>query len=158
VALSAIALAEPATAGSDDGKFGIKVLGTVVDPDTDATVRAGGAVIPGADADVSTEVIPALTLDYYFTNNISAELFCCFAKHSIDGKGAIANLGEIADTWIFPPALTLQYHFTGMGKWQPYVGAGVQSSSTPALASIGSAPRASASTTPGVSPSRAAST
>jgi hypothetical protein len=48
VALSAIALAEPATAGSDDGKFGIKVLGTVVDPDTDATVRAGGAVIPGA--------------------------------------------------------------------------------------------------------------
>jgi outer membrane protein len=126
VALSAIALAEPATAGSDDGKFGIKVLGTVVDPDTDATVRAGGAVIPGADADVSTEVIPALTLDYYFTNNISAELFCCFAKHSIDGKGAIANLGEIADTWIFPPALTLQYHFTGMGKWQPYVGAGVQ--------------------------------
>lgn len=32
VALSAIALAEPATAGSDDGKFGIEVLGTVVDP------------------------------------------------------------------------------------------------------------------------------
>ena len=116
----------PPSAGSDDGKIGIKVLGTVVDPDTDATVRAGGAVIPGADADVSTEVIPALTLDYYFTKNISAELFCCFAKHSIDGKGTIANLGEIADTWIFPPALTLQYHFTGMGKWQPYVGMGVQ--------------------------------
>lgn len=66
----------PPSAGSDDGKIGIKVLGTVVDPDTDATVRAGGAVIPGADADVSTEVIPALTLDYYFTKNISAELFC----------------------------------------------------------------------------------
>jgi hypothetical protein len=42
MAMSAIALAEPAAAGSDDGKFGIKVLGTVVDPDTDATVRAGG--------------------------------------------------------------------------------------------------------------------
>ena len=116
----------PAAAGSDDGKFQIKVLGTVVNPDSDATVRAGGAVIPGADASVSTEVIPALTLGYYFTKNLSAELFCCFAKHEIDGKGTISSLHEIADTWIFPPALTLQYHFTGMGKWQPYVGAGVQ--------------------------------
>lgn len=117
-------------------------------------------MIPGADADVSTEVIPALTLDYYFTNNISAELFCCFAKHSIDGKGAIANLGEIADTWIFPPALTLQYHFTGMGKWQPYVGAGVQYINffDTGTGPIGSAPRASASTMLGASRSRAAST
>ncbi|HMK41281.1 MAG TPA: OmpW family outer membrane protein [Methyloceanibacter sp.] len=124
--LSAIVLTQPAAAGSDDGKFGIKLLGTVVDPDTDATVRAGGVLIPGADADVSTEVIPALTLDYYFTKNLSAELFCCFSQHTIKGKGTIANLGEIADTWIFPPALTLQYHFLGMGRWQPYVGVGTQ--------------------------------
>jgi outer membrane protein len=116
----------PAMAGSDDGNVMVRVLGTVVDPDTDATVRAGGAVIPGADADVSTEVIPALTLSYFFNRNLAVELFCCFAKHEIDGKGAIAPFGEIADTWIFPPALTLQYHFTGMGAWQPYVGAGVQ--------------------------------
>ncbi len=126
LAASTVWAAFPAAAGSDDGKFQIKVLGTVVDPDSDATVRAGGAVIPGADASVSTEVIPAITLGYYFTKNLSAELFCCFAKHEIDGKGTISNLHEIADTWIFPPALTLQYHFTGMGKWQPYVGAGVQ--------------------------------
>jgi outer membrane protein len=74
----------------------------------------------------ATEVIPALTLGYYLNQNLALELFCCFAKHEIDGKGTIANLGEIADTWIFPPALTLQYHFTGMGKFEPYVGAGVQ--------------------------------
>ena len=116
----------PAAAGSDDGNFQVRVLATVVDPDTNATVRAGGAVIPGADADVSTEVIPALTLSYFFNKNLAVELFCCFAKHEIDGKGSLAGLGEIADTWIFPPALTLQYHFTGMGAWKPYVGAGVQ--------------------------------
>jgi hypothetical protein len=80
IALTAIALAQPAAAGSDDGKFGIKLLCTVVDPDTDATVRAGGVRIPGADADASTEVIPAPTLDYYFTKNLSAELFCCFSQ------------------------------------------------------------------------------
>ncbi|MFO7478668.1 MAG: OmpW family outer membrane protein [Methyloceanibacter sp.] len=115
-----------AIAGSDDGNVMVRVLGTMVDPETDATVRAGGVVFPGANADVSTEVIPALTLSYFFNKNFAVELFCCFAKHQIDAKGTIAPLGEIADTWIFPPALTLQYHFTGMGAWKPYLGAGVQ--------------------------------
>ena len=72
-----------AEAGSETGDVMVRVLATVVDPDTDATVRAGGAVIPGADADVSTEVIPALTLSYFFNPNIALELFCCFAKHDI---------------------------------------------------------------------------
>jgi outer membrane protein len=116
----------PAAAGSDDGNVMVRVLGTVVDPDTEATVKAAGVKIPGADAEASTEVIPALTLSYFFNKNLAVELFCCFSKHEIDGKGSIAFLGEIADTWIFPPALTLQYHFTGMGAWKPYVGAGVQ--------------------------------
>lgn len=124
--LGALAGSVPAIAGSDDGNVMVRVLGTVVDPETDATVRAGGVVLPGADAEVSTEVIPALTLSYFFNKNFAVELFCCFAKHQIDGRGTIAPLGEIADTWIFPPALTLQYHFAGMGAWKPYVGAGVQ--------------------------------
>jgi outer membrane protein len=128
LALAAVTVCatEPASAGSDDGNFMVRVLGTVVDPDTEATVRAGGAIIPGADADVSTEVIPAATLTYFLNQNIALELFCCFAKHDVEGKGAIAGLHEIADTWIFPPALTANYHFNAGGKYQPYVGAGVQ--------------------------------
>ena len=123
--LALIGGAVPAMAGSDDGNFMVRALGTVVDPDSEATVSAGG-VVPGADADVSTEVIPALTLTYFFNKNFAVELFCCFAQHEIDGKGTIASFGEIADTWIFPPALTLQYHFANMGSFKPYVGAGVQ--------------------------------
>ncbi|MGE3712750.1 MAG: OmpW family protein, partial [Hyphomicrobiaceae bacterium] len=34
--------------------------------------------------------------------------------------------GKVAEAWMFPPALTLQYHFTGLGNFKPYVGAGVQ--------------------------------
>jgi outer membrane protein len=116
----------PAAAGDENGNFMVRVLATGVLPDSDATVRAGGVPIPGADAEVSDEVIPALTLTYFLNSNLAVELFCCFAKHEIDGKGTIAGLGEIADTWIFPPALTLQYHFNSMGRFQPYVGAGVQ--------------------------------
>jgi outer membrane protein len=98
VGLSLLFGAFSAAAGSDNGNFQIRALVTVVDPQTDATVKAGGVVIPGADADVSTEVIPATTLTYFFNENLAAELFCCFAKHEIDGKGTIAPLGEIADT------------------------------------------------------------
>jgi outer membrane protein len=124
--LAALCGTLPASAGDDSGNVMVRALATVVAPDADATVRAGGAVIPGANADVSTEVIPALTLSYFLSQNLAVELFCCFAKHEIDGKGTIAPLGEIADTWIFPPALTLQYHFSGLGAWKPYVGAGAQ--------------------------------
>jgi outer membrane protein len=128
LALAALAACAslPALAGDDHGNFMIRGLVTVVEPDTDATVRAGGAVIPGANAEASTEVIPATTLTYFFSDNLAVELFCCFAQHEIDGKGAIAGLGEIADTWIFPPALTAQYHFNSGGRFKPYVGAGLQ--------------------------------
>ena len=118
--------AQPALAGDDYGNFMIRGLVTGVLPDTDASVTAGGARIPGANAEVSDEVIPATTLTYFFNDNIAAELFCCFAKHEVKGTGTIAGLGEIADTWIFPPALTLQYHFNPGGKFKPYGGVGLQ--------------------------------
>ncbi len=124
--LGLLCAAAPASAGDENGNVMLRALVTVVDPDTDATVRAGGAVIPGASADVSTEVIPALTISYFLNQNWAVELFCCFAKHEIDARGTIAPLGEIADSWIFPPALTLQYHFSGLGAWKPYIGAGAQ--------------------------------
>jgi outer membrane protein len=77
------------------------------------------------DADVSTEVIPSLTLTYFFNKNIAVELFCCFAKHEVEGKGTINN-AKLGNFWIFPPALTLQYHFDPVAGFKPYVGAGLQ--------------------------------
>lgn len=118
--------ATPASAGDDHGNFMIRGLVTGVLPDADASVFAGGARIPGANADVSDEVVPATTLTYFFSDNIAVELFCCFAKHEVDGTGSISGLGEIADTWIFPPALTAQYHFNPDGKFKPYMGVGLQ--------------------------------
>ncbi len=54
------------------------------------------------------------------------ELFCCFDKVGVDAKGGLAGFGEIAETWIFPPILTLQYHFDPIGAFRPYVGAGAE--------------------------------
>jgi outer membrane protein len=125
LAVAVTAQALPAAAGSESGNFMVRVLGTVVAPDSNAKISAGGAPIAG-DAEASTEVIPAATLSYFLTKNVAVELFCCFSKHEVDGKGALAGLGEVADTWVFPPAVTLQYHFDGLGAFKPYVGAGFQ--------------------------------
>jgi outer membrane protein len=116
----------PAAAGSESGNVMVRVLGTVVAPDSSASVSGPAGPIAGADAEASTEVIPAATISYFLNKNIALELFCCFSKHEVDGKGAISGLGEVADTWIFPPAVTLQYHFDGLGAFKPYVGAGFQ--------------------------------
>lgn len=108
-----------------NGDFLVRLGVTVVAPDASADVFAGGALIPGADADVSTEVIPSATLTYFFNKNFAAELFCCFARHEVEGEGVLAGL-DLGDTWIFPPAVTLQYHFDPMHGIKPYVGAGLQ--------------------------------
>ncbi len=118
----------PAAAGDNNGNFMARVLVTGVLPDTEAdpiSLNGAAGAVPADAYEVSDEVIPALTLTYFLSNNLALELFCCFAKHDIDGQGALAGV-DVGDTWIFPPALTLQYHFTGMGSLKPYVGAGVQ--------------------------------
>ena len=116
---------QAASADDNTGSIMARVGVSVVHPDASADVFAGGARIPGASADVSTEVVPSLTLAYFLTHNLAVELFCCFAKHDVDGKGALNGI-DLGDTWIFPPALTLQYHFDNGGAFKPYVGAGIQ--------------------------------
>ncbi|MEQ1718431.1 MAG: OmpW family outer membrane protein [Hyphomicrobium sp.] len=125
-ALGVMAAVAPASAGNYSGDMLVRLQGTVVAPDSSATVFApGGALVPGADAEISTEVIPTLTLTYFFSKNIAAELFCCFAKFDVEGKGAL-NGADLGDTWVFPPIVTLQYHFDSMNGFKPYVGAGIE--------------------------------
>src|SRR5690606_8449724 len=68
-------------------------------------------------------VIPELDISYYFTDNIAAELILgtTNARIGTDGLGDI----PVGKTWLLPPTLTLQYHFTDFGAFKPYVGAGV---------------------------------
>lgn len=126
--VSAMALGQfamPAAAGSESGNFLVRVQGTVLDPDSSANVFAAGAPLAGADAKVDTEVLPTLTLTYFLNKNLALELFCCFAKLEAEGKGVLKG-HDLGDFWVFPPALTLQYHFDQIGAFKPYLGAGVQ--------------------------------
>lgn len=114
VALGAVGLASaPASAGSESGDFMVRVQGTYLHPGDESSPDG---------LSVDDEFVPTATLTYFMNKNLAIELFCCFADLTATLKGA----GEVADFWVFPPALTLQYHFDPIGGFKPYVGAGVQ--------------------------------
>jgi len=82
------------------------------------------------------------SLSYALTDNWAATLLASAPfNHDIDGKGATAAVGELADATHLPPSLALEYRFNPDGKIRPYVGAGVNwtiwldSDTSPALTS-----------------------
>jgi len=99
----------------------VRALGVV--PRNSATVNQ----IPGSDMEFSRTVVPELDISYYFTENLAAELVLATTYSMIDAAGTLQKdgAGKLGKTWILPPTLMLQYHFTNFGKFKPYVGAGV---------------------------------
>jgi outer membrane protein len=104
--------------------------GSVYIPDpTLNTILAGAGLstvnpVPGNPLAVSKTVIPEIDISYFFTPNIALELILAVSPHKITGQGQLAGL-DIAQTWLLPPTLTLQYHFTNFGAFKPYIGGGV---------------------------------
>lgn len=110
-AVAALALAQPANAGVlDNVQIKVGIAGILPD-------ESGSPI----DVDISDEYVPSLQIEYFFTDNISAELLCCVATHDVQTTGGL-DLGEVTH---FPPTVTLKYHWTNLGQFQPYVGAGV---------------------------------
>lgn len=83
-----------------------------------------GSVVPGANTSISWSVIPMIDVAYYLNKNWAIEAICCVTPHHIQGTGVLAG-SSLARTWVFPPSLLLQYHFTNFGAFQPYLGVGV---------------------------------
>ncbi|MEI9402060.1 OmpW family protein [Mesorhizobium sp. Cs1330R2N1] len=81
--------------------------------------------IPGSGLSFSDTAIPELDVTYYFSDNLAAELILGTTHANIYGEGTIGGLAKIGKTWVLPPTLTLQYHFTDSGAFKPYIGAGV---------------------------------
>jgi len=82
----------------------------------------GDGIVSGTslETNVGDAVTPEIDLTYFFTDHIAAELIAATAEHQVNAGSS--NLGE---TYILPPTLTLQYHFTPGQNFSPYVGAGL---------------------------------
>ena len=114
----------PAPVLSEPSPWMIRVRALSVIPRDSATVAVSGATVAGGNLNVSNSVVPELDITYFFTRNIAAELILGVTPHDVKGSGSLASLGKIGSTWLLPPTVTLQYHFTEFGAFKPYVGAG----------------------------------
>ncbi len=75
---------------------------------------------------VDNNVTLGFTIGYMLTSKYAIELLGVTpSKHDLRGKDGLGALGKIADVDVFPPTLSLQYHFDGTTKFHPYVGAGI---------------------------------
>ena len=76
---------------------------------------------------VTVDSATTLELDFtkMLTDHWGLELILGTTKHDIDAAGSIEALGNIGDTGVLPPTLTLQYHFLPDGTVRPYLGAGL---------------------------------
>lgn len=123
----AAGIAMPAHAQEETGVAAgdvlVRLRGIMVSP----TEKAGPIMpgVPTGSVKVDDGYMPEVDFTYMATDHIGAELILSTTKHNIQGTGAIAGLGKVADTWALPPTLTLQYHFAPKSHVRPYVGAGV---------------------------------
>jgi outer membrane protein len=103
-------------AGAEDySKFGVRVRGVYVMPDESVDSR-----LSPLNLKVDDNIIPGVDLEYFFTKNISAELFAAVTKHEIKSGGDV-----VGSTWLLPPTLTVKYHPMAGSLVSPYLGAGV---------------------------------
>jgi outer membrane protein len=121
-AILASALSAPAYA--EAGDIFVRVRTIMVSP----TESSGGILptFPTEEVTVNDNVMPEVDVTYMATNHIGLELIAATTKHNASGtSGTTGGIGKLASTWVLPPTLTVQYHFTPNAKVRPYVGAGV---------------------------------
>ena len=120
VALGGIAHADDAFTPLKAGSIVLDVRATNVSPDAGDPIKTAAGVDTGLKADVKDAWAPTIGIQYFFTDNIAAELIAGTTQHEITASGT-----EVRKTWVLPPVLTAQYHFAPKAKFNPYVGAGV---------------------------------
>lgn len=110
-ALACAAMLVPAPATAQDGNWLVRFRAIDVVPNASSSLSG---------LDVDSQWAPELDFTYFITKNIAAELILATTKHTVTLNGA-----SLGDVWVLPPTLLLQYHFTDLGAWKPYVGGGL---------------------------------
>lgn len=119
----AVATAAAAPAHAEQGDVLVRTRAIMVAPTEDSSGIEPS--FPNDGVSVTSSFAPEVDFTYFVTDHLGLELIAATTKHDIKGKGGLGPLEEIADTWVLPPTLTLQYHFLPSKKVRPYVGVGL---------------------------------
>ena len=98
-------------AAAQDTKWMARVRAIDVEPNASSSL---------AGLNVEGQWTGELDFTYFITKNIGVELILATTKHEVTLNGA-----SLGDVWVLPPTLLLQYHFTDLGAFKPYVGGGL---------------------------------
>ncbi|HSN45871.1 MAG TPA: OmpW family outer membrane protein [Casimicrobiaceae bacterium] len=105
----ALPLALPATADAQSWMARVRAID--IAPNVSSSING---------LDVDNAWVPELDFTYFFSKNLAAELILATARHEVTLNGT--SVGKVS---ILPPTITVQYHFTDLGAWKPYVGGGI---------------------------------
>lgn len=83
--------------------------------------NAQSGVAQTSNINAKNQVIPEFDVSYFFTKNIATELVLSYPQQ-VNLTAGGSQAGKIS---ALPPSLLLQYHFTDLGAFVPYVGAGI---------------------------------
>lgn len=112
---AALAASLPAQA-ADQGSFMVRARAVHINFDNGQSNQ-----VKALDVEAQNRWIPEVDLSYFFTPNIAAELVLTYPqKVKVD-----AGSNKIGTIKALPPSLMLQYHFTNLGAFKPYVGLGL---------------------------------
>ena len=102
-----------AMAQQQDGKWQVRARAVHLDSANKDTTGLG--------LSINNKTMPEVDISYYFTPNFAAELILTVPqKQDVRSNGA--KIGTLKH---LPPTLLAQYHFTNLGAFKPYVGAGI---------------------------------
>lgn len=110
------------------GDWLVRLRAVHINPDTSSdpiNAPALGGFVAGSSVRVDSSITPELDFTYMMTDNWGLEVIAATAEHTVSAAGSASDLGDVLDTWVLPPTLTLQYHFFPERKVQPYIGAGI---------------------------------
>jgi outer membrane protein len=90
-----------------------------------AKMHAAGTLIPGADIRIPNSLTFAVEAGYFINPNFAIGFAGGYPPLvKVEGRGSITGTGTLGKVAGGPTALTAQYHFTGFGNFQPYIGIG----------------------------------
>jgi outer membrane protein len=81
----------------------------------------GGSTSPDLGLSMNNKTIPEVDITYFFSPNLAAELVLTVPQR----QTVYSNGTDIGTFKHLPPSLLMQYHFTNVQGFKPYVGAGV---------------------------------
>ena len=115
--LTVAALAAPAIGAAQPYEAGtvlLRLRAVEIVPDVSSTVSIGGKV------GITDTTIPEADITYFLSEHWAVEAIAGSDKHGIYWN----KTTKLANVWLLPPTVTVQYHFDQIGPIRPYIGAG----------------------------------